>query len=653
MNKLRTLLFLVATFAFAASASANWQVVQSTQSPQTQGTTVSVQFPTSVTPGNLIIVHVISALTSQATVTDSLGNTYTLGAMSVGTGSNFTISAQVFYVPNALGGPDTVTVSIPSGTFLNFFLYEVSGAVTAAPVDVTATGNGLGATVYTGTATTTSANDFVFVGTAHHYGYPTPGSGFVALLNTPTGISEYETPPFAGAIVSGGSTIAGINPTLPWAAALVAFKAVSTGGTGGATLTSIQVAPASGTISFGQSAQFSATGVYSDGSTQNLTNSVTWSSSNTTVATISSSGQAIGGGHGITTITATLNSVSGSTPLTVEGALSSLQVTPSAVTILAGSGQQFTATGSFNDGSSENLTGMVSWISSNTSVATINSSGLLTAISAGTVTVTAMSGSITGSTTLTVQAPAGGGGTTGNSTSPVVQSNLTWSSTYFMGTPPTTGGTACTPAPCIAQAFLNPNQVGDMIFVWISWNVGGFSLTGLTDTAGNTYTHLSGFPVSGTISDDFWVAYNVVASPNNQVIATFGSGTLEPTYLQIVEYSGLATSNALDVYSTTRQQNQCIAPCTQKSAPTPTTTNANDLLIAVFDVGRGAITAGSGWYPDASCFGCLGWETDVSGNVLFEHKLVNTTGSYTATITNNINAWPAYDAYLFAFKLHP
>jgi uncharacterized protein YjdB len=88
-----------------------------------------------------------------------------------------------------------------------------------------------------------------------------------------------------------------------------------------ATLVSISVTPTNPSIAKGTTRQFTATGTYSDSTTQNLTTAVTWSSSSTTVATISnatgSKGLATGVAAGTTTITATSGSVSGTTSLTV------------------------------------------------------------------------------------------------------------------------------------------------------------------------------------------------------------------------------------------------------------------------------------------------------------------------------------------------
>jgi hypothetical protein len=84
-----------------------------------------------------------------------------------------------------------------------------------------------------------------------------------------------------------------------------------------ATLQSIAVTPASPSIAKGGTQQFTATGKYSDGSTQNLTNTATWSSSVQTIATINSNGLASGVAAGTTTIKATQGAVSGSATLTV------------------------------------------------------------------------------------------------------------------------------------------------------------------------------------------------------------------------------------------------------------------------------------------------------------------------------------------------
>ena len=173
------------------------------------------------------------------------------------------------------------------------------------------------------------------------------------------------------------------------------------------TLTSIAVTPANTSILAGTTQQFTATGTYSDGNTQNLSNRVTWTSLNTAVATINTNGLATGLSAGTATISATLGSVSGNATLTVRAppTLTSIAVTPTNSSILAGATQQFTATGTYSDGGTQNLSNRVTWTSLNTAVATINTNGLATGLSAGTATISATLGSVNGNATLTVQTP--------------------------------------------------------------------------------------------------------------------------------------------------------------------------------------------------------------------------------------------------------
>jgi hypothetical protein len=90
------------------------------------------------------------------------------------------------------------------------------------------------------------------------------------------------------------------------------------------TLTSITISPANVTGYLGganDNQQFTATGNYSGGSTQNNTDNATWTSSDENVATIDSTGYGTLVGVGTTTITATIKNISGNTSYTgVEGA---------------------------------------------------------------------------------------------------------------------------------------------------------------------------------------------------------------------------------------------------------------------------------------------------------------------------------------------
>ncbi len=90
-------------------------------------------------------------------------------------------------------------------------------------------------------------------------------------------------------------------------------------------------------------------------------------------------------------------------------ALSSIAVTPTGPSIALGTTQQFTATGTYSDSSTRDITTSVTWSSSDTSAATISnvtgSKGLATSVASGSTTITAILGTIPGNTTLTVTAP--------------------------------------------------------------------------------------------------------------------------------------------------------------------------------------------------------------------------------------------------------
>ncbi len=179
------------------------------------------------------------------------------------------------------------------------------------------------------------------------------------------------------------------------------------------TLSSISVTPVNPSIPTGSTEQFTATGTYSDGTTQNLTSSAAWSSSATGTATIQSAGQATPGlatgvAAGPATITATVSGVLGTTLLTVTTAtLTSVFVSPAKSTITVGTTAQFTANANYSDGTTQNVTSSATWTSSDTAEATVESSGqanpgLASGVAAGSVTITATYNGLPGTAALTV-----------------------------------------------------------------------------------------------------------------------------------------------------------------------------------------------------------------------------------------------------------
>lgn len=184
---------------------------------------------------------------------------------------------------------------------------------------------------------------------------------------------------------------------------------------------SLTVSPTSQSVNVGQTAQFTATGVVGHGSnhpstTQDVTDSATWTSSAPAVATISSSGVATGVAAGSTTITATINGYTGVLTATatltvassgggIQGAtVTALSIIPSAQSVaVPGQTSQFIAIGTTSTGSTVDLTNSVVWSSSSTAIATIGvNTGLATSVGQGTSTITARYTS--GGSTLTATA---------------------------------------------------------------------------------------------------------------------------------------------------------------------------------------------------------------------------------------------------------
>ena len=96
------------------------------------------------------------------------------------------------------------------------------------------------------------------------------------------------------------------------------------------------------------------------------------------------------------------DNASPSPPTPAQKTLSSIAVTPASPTVPLGLTQQLKATGTFSDGSTADLTTTVGWSSSNPSFATVNATtGLATSVSLGSTVITATSGSVSGTTTLT------------------------------------------------------------------------------------------------------------------------------------------------------------------------------------------------------------------------------------------------------------
>ena len=167
---------------------------------------------------------------------------------------------------------------------------------------------------------------------------------------------------------------------------------------------SIAVIPGAPTMQLGGTQQLAATTRDASGNVL-VGRSVTWTSANATVASVSASGLVTALAIGNATITATSEGQSGSSAVTVvavpQAAVASVAVTPGAASILPGGSQQFLAT--LRDAGGTVLDGRaVSWMSSDPAVASISATGLVTAQAVGTATITATSEGRAGTASVTV-----------------------------------------------------------------------------------------------------------------------------------------------------------------------------------------------------------------------------------------------------------
>jgi hypothetical protein len=236
-----------------------------------------------------------------------------------------------------------------------------------------------------------------------------------------TGTATWVSSAPGVATVSAGLVSCSASATLSGSATISATGPTATGTTTGSTtvtclapvLQSITIAPAQLTLPTGGTAQLAATGNFSSGPAQPLTSAVQWSSSVSSVATVSAAGlvtcNAGATMNGSATITATSGSVSASIGVTCQAAqLKYITIVPSReCEIPAGGKFQLTAIGTFASGATKNVTATATWTSSASSVATV-AAGLVSCKAPhsyydGHATISATVGSVSGSTNVTCE----------------------------------------------------------------------------------------------------------------------------------------------------------------------------------------------------------------------------------------------------------
>ncbi len=374
--------------------------------PQTPQATVNVTFTAAQVAGdlNVVVVGWNDSIAAVSAVTDSKGNAY---ARAVGPTIQTGLASQSIYyaknIASAAAGANTVSVTFSSPAVSpDIRILEYSGADPNNPVDVTAANSGNSTSGSSGSATTTNATDLIFGANLVQTLTSGPGSGFTTrMLTQPDGdIAEDRMVTATGSY----SATAPVNPSGPWIMQMVAFRTP-----GQPVLVSIAVTPVNPSIVVGGRQQFTATGTYSDGSHQDLTNSATWTSSVPSVATIGSTGLATGVAAGSTTIQATSGSIYGTANLTVTATGNfTISASPSSLTIAQGSPGTSTITTTVSGGFSSSISLSATGVPTGTTVSFNPSTIPAPGAGSSTMTITVGASTPVGTYPITVTGNGGG-----------------------------------------------------------------------------------------------------------------------------------------------------------------------------------------------------------------------------------------------------
>jgi hypothetical protein len=214
----------------------------------------------------------------------------------------------------------------------------------------------------------------------------------------------WQASPSTVASINAQGNLKGVGKGLAQISAAYQGLAGSTSITiGPAVLVGIAVNPQRDSLPLGESESVTAIASFSDGGTQDMTQSVTWRASPSTVASINAQGDLKGVGKGLAQISAAYRGLAGSASITIGPAvLVGIAVNPQQASLPLGESESLIATGTFSDGHSQNLTQLVVWSSSASAIASVSSAGAVLAKAVGQSMLTASVGSVIGTANLTV-----------------------------------------------------------------------------------------------------------------------------------------------------------------------------------------------------------------------------------------------------------
>jgi hypothetical protein len=174
--------------------------------------------------------------------------------------------------------------------------------------------------------------------------------------------------------------------------------------------------------------------------------------------------------------------------------------------------------------------------------------------------------------------------------------------------------------------FTAAQTAGDLSVVVVGWNDSTATVTGVTDTSGNSYLRAVGPTIqAGVASQSIYYASNInSANAGANVVAVTFSGPARYPDIRVFEYRGVDAVNPVDVTAASSGSG------TTGSSGSATTTNANDLLFGANLVQTTTSGPGSGFTSRLL--------TNPDGDIA-EDRAVTATGSYSATAPLSSGQW--------------
>ncbi len=173
----------------------------------------------------------------------------------------------------------------------------------------------------------------------------------------------------------------------------------------------------------------------------------------------------------------------------------------------------------------------------------------------------------------------------------------------------------------VALSYVSAQTAGNLNIVVVGWNDITSTVTGVSDSLGNTYTQAGSMITGSTARQSIYYARNILAG-SNVVTVTFNQAA-RFVDVRILEYSGLDPSNPLDVTAS------AAGSSTSPNSGAATTTSASELIFGAGTTATGFTGPGTGFTSRI-----ITGDGDIA-----EDKVVSSTGSYSATGPTSSAPW--------------